>query len=244
MPKVVVVRHGDTGRQSIVFRGRTVLTVKETYNGFPAGSPGPIGLEGVSPDRKWILYAIDPMGSASLAADGLTLKAVAATGGRSYTVASGLLYGDYRAWCDGKLVLTAGGDRYAANHKWLAVTGPPSWQARRLVVAPSLAFGSLACLGNGIVVQATRNRPTASPEWALWRFGLEGGMSVVDTPPAGWSDDSPQVARDGTITFVRSRNGNGMLYAIRNGNVEGPLLSLGHEDGYYGHHDWPYSIRP
>jgi len=47
-PKVVIVRHGDTGTQSIVFRGRTVLTVKETYKGSPAGSPGPIELEGVS----------------------------------------------------------------------------------------------------------------------------------------------------------------------------------------------------
>ena len=72
-------------------------------------SRGPIELEGVSPDRGWVLYAIDPMGSASLAADGLTLRAVRVTGGRSYTVASGLLYGDYRAWCGGRLVMTVGG---------------------------------------------------------------------------------------------------------------------------------------
>ena len=74
--------------QAIVFKGKVVLKIHENHKGFPAGSPGPILLEGTSPDRKWILYAIDPQGSASLAADGLTLKAIRATGGRSYTVAA------------------------------------------------------------------------------------------------------------------------------------------------------------
>jgi hypothetical protein len=228
--------------QSIVFKGKVVLRIHENHKGFPAGSPGPILLEGTSPDKKWILYAIDPQGSASLAADGLTLQAVRATGGRSYTVASGLLYSDYRGWCDGKLVMTAGGDRYAANHKWLIVTQPPSWKAHRLVTAPAFAFGSLTCAGNGIDVQATRDRLATTPDWSIWAFGLEGGMYVVDTPPKGWSDDSPQASADGTIYFVRSRNGRGQLYAVRHKKVVGPLLSLGSEDGYYGHIDWPYTV--
>ena len=109
VPRVVVTRHGKHGTQSIVFRDRTVLTVKESYATMPAGAPGPILLEGTSPDKRWILYTIDPMGSASLAADGLVLRAVAATGGRTHAVAGGLLYGDYRSWCSFySLVVTVG----------------------------------------------------------------------------------------------------------------------------------------
>ena len=80
--------------QSIVFKGKVVLKIHENHKGFPAGSPGPIELEGVSPDGKWILYAIDPQGSASIAADGLVLKAIPAAGGRSHGVAGGLIYPD------------------------------------------------------------------------------------------------------------------------------------------------------
>src|SRR5207253_3922668 len=123
--KVVVARHDGRGTEAIVFRGRTVLTVHEDYARAPRGYPGPILLEGTSPDKKWILYAIDPQGSASLIADGIMMQAVRATGGRSYTVASGLGYADYRAWCASNLlVVTAGGDRIASDNKRLIVTGP------------------------------------------------------------------------------------------------------------------------
>lgn len=227
----------STDSQSIVFRGKVVLKIHENHKGFPAGSPGPIQLEGVSPDGRWILYAIDPQGSASLAADGLTLKAIRSTGGRSHTVASGLLYGDYRAWCDRKLAITAGGDRYAGHHKFLLVTSPPLWHARRIVIAPKFAFGSLACKGNGIVVQATRDGMTTSPRWSLWGLGLEGGMGVVDTPPRGKSDESPHVLGS-TVYFVRG----GWLYAIRRQKLVGPLLRLPATDGYYGHTTWPYTV--
>jgi hypothetical protein len=138
-----VRKGGATVRsQSILFKGKVLVTVSR--------SRGPIELEGVSPDRGWVLYAIDPMGSASLAADGLTLRAVRVTGGRSYTVASGLLYGDYRAWCGGRLVMTVGGDRISTHNKWLIATGPPTWRARVLVRDSHVAFGSLACDGNGV----------------------------------------------------------------------------------------------
>jgi hypothetical protein len=242
LPESVATVRVTKDSQSIVFKGRVVLTIHENHQGFPAGSPGPIELEGVSPNGKWILYAIDPTGSASLAADGLTLKAVRSTGGRSYTVASGLLYGDYRVWCDGKLVMTAGGDRYAADHKSLIITEPPAWKARRMVIAPAYAFGSLTCDHHGVDVQVTRDRLTTSPNWAIWTFGLDSGTYVIDTPPKGWSDDSPQASADGTIYFVRSRKGLGLLYAVHRRKLVGPLLSLGHEDGYYGHRVWPYTV--
>lgn len=228
------------GSQSIVFKGKVVLTVHESHKGFPAGSPGPIELEGVSPDGRWILYAIDPLGSASLAADGLTLKAIASTGGRSYTVASGLLYDDYRAWCGNRLVITAGGDRISTHDKWLLATGPPAWRAHVIVRSSHLAFGSLACSADArsVVVQsapASGANDTVHAHWSIWRVGLDGSRTRLTTPPAGISDDSPQVAGS-RVYFVRG----GWLYALGVGR----LLRLPATESYYGHTAWPYRVTP
>jgi len=222
--------------QSIVFKGKVVLRIHENHKGFPAGSPGPIELEGVTPDGKWILYAIDPMGSASLAADGLTLRAVSVATGRSRVVASGLLYDDYRAWCGNKLVMTAGGDRISTHNKWLIVTGPPDWHARVLVKDSRLAFGSLACGGGGVVVQsapASGVNDTVHPHWSLWRVSLDGRRTRLTTPPPGLSDASPQVAGS-VVYFVRG----GWLYALHVGR----LMKLPPTEGYYGHTAWPYTV--
>ena len=250
VPKIVLTRHGSKGTQSIVFRGRTVLTVKESYDKVPAGTPGPILLEGTSPNKQWILYAIDPMGSASLAADGLVLRAVAATGGRSHAVEGGLLYGDYRSWCSFySLVVTAGGSRLAVDNKRLIATGPPTWKSRLLVRAYARAFGTVECApdGNSVVIQEAPQRTDSSviaPRWQLWRVGLDGKSTRLTSPPPGYSDESPHFSPDQqTIYFVRAHHGAGSLYALRRGKLLGPLLSLGGLDGYYGHRAWPYNVR-
>jgi hypothetical protein len=249
LPKSLATVRVTKDSQSIVFAGKVVLRVHESHKGFPAGSPGPIELEGVSPDEKWILYAIDPMGSASLAADGLTLRAVSVATGRSRTVAGGLMYDDYRAWCGTRLVMTAGGDRIAIHDKRLIVTQPPGWQARPLVSAPSRAFGSLACDGNGVIVQSQAAGGVNDDEqafWSLWRVGTDGSMTRLTKPPRGDSDDSPHTSPDGRIVyFVRSRRDVGALYALRGGRVVGPLLQLGADRSeYFGHREWPYGVVP
>jgi len=228
--------------QSIVFKGKVVLKIHENHQGFPAGSPGPIELFGTTPDRRWVLYAIDPQGSASLAADGLQLRAAPVGGGRTRAVAFGLLADDYRAWCGGRLVLTAGGDRIATHDKWLVVTGPPGWHARVLAKDPHTAFGALACGtdGRSIVVESS---PASGPNmnvhahWSIWRIGLDGSRTRLTTPPAGASDESPHVLGT-TVYFVRS----GSLYALRGRALVGPLLRLPPVDAYYGHTAWPYTV--
>lgn len=232
---VVYTRQGKTGTESIEYRGRIVLTVNESFARAPAGMPGPIVPEGVSPDRKWILYAIDPQGSASLAADGLTLRAVSVATGRSRLVASGLLYDDYRAWCGNRLVMTAGGDRISTHNKWLIATGPPDWRTRVVFKDPRVAFGSLACDGNGIVVQsapASGVNDTVHAHWSIWRVGLDGSRTRLTRPDAA-SDESPRVAGS-VVYFVR----RGWLYALHHGR----LLKLPPTDGYYGHTAWPYTV--
>jgi len=245
---VVTVRVTPTS-QSIVYRGRTVLTIRESHKTVPAGTPGPIELFGLSPDRKWVLYAVDPMGSASIAADGLMLQAVRISGGRSFNIGFGLAYADYHAWCGGKLVMTVGGDRIATHAKRLIITGPPDWHPRSLVHTAGRSFGAMACAPDrkSVVVQAQLSSTDANffhTHWALWRVGLDGSMTQLTSPPAKHADESPHVSPDGKIVyFVRSQHGHGQLYALEGGHLTGPLLSLGYSLGYYGHQDWPYSVR-
>ncbi len=238
----VRARHGS---QTILFKGKVVLTIHERYGkDTPQGVPGPIELFGTSPDRKWVLYAIDPQGSASLAADGLQLRAAPVAGGKTHAVAFGLLYDNYRTWCGGKLVLTAGGDRIAVDAKQLVVAGPPGWKPHRLVPDPGMSFGSLVCDGAGVVVQEQPSAVDANffhTHWGLLRVGLDGSVARLTSPPKGYADESPHIA-GGIVYFVRSTKGNGELYALRNGKLVGPLLSLGYSLGYYGHQAWPYTV--
>jgi hypothetical protein len=210
--------------------------------------PRAVELLGWSPDSSWVLFAIDPMGSASIAADGLRLQVVAAAAGPVVTIASGLLYDDYRSWCGGRLVMTAGGDRIATTNKRLVVTRPGTWRVRTLVDAPDRAFGSIACGADGksIVVQSQPASTDANffhTKWSLWRVAFKGAMSRLTSPPAGFADESP-LPSGKTVFFVRSHKGVGAVYAVRDGKVLGPFASLGYALGYYGHHTWDYSVTP
>lgn len=244
VPTSAVTVRGTKNSQSIVFKGKVVLTLRERYGkGTPQGIPGPIVPLGISPDRTWILYAIDPMGSASLAADGLPLHAISVNGGRSFPLPV-VLAEDYRVWCGTRLVMTAGADRISTNDKWLAVSEPPDWHTRAFLRDPHVAFGSLVCDGNDVIVQSQPSSTDANffhTHWSLYRVSFSGAMTRLTSPPAGYADESPQVA-GGIVYFVRSTRGNGKLYALRNGKVVGPLLSLGYSLGYYGHHAWPYRV--
>jgi hypothetical protein len=241
VPTLPVTVAATPSEQRIVFRGRTVYRVHEDRSRIPGGSPGPIELFGLMPDRQWILFAIDPQGSASLAADGLTLQAVSVHGGPAHVVSAGLLGEDYRTWCGGRLVLTAGGDRIAAHHKWLVVTGPPAWRTRTLLRIPGRAFGSLTCDHGAVVVETTRDlgpNMNIHPHWSLWRVQLDGRATPLATPPRGASDESPRAGRNGGLLYVRTDGVRGTLYAFG----LGPLLQLGAAQSFYGAYDWWQSM--
>jgi WD40 repeat protein len=235
-PKGVVTPTLTARGRSLLYRGHVIYTARA-----PEDAVWPVT---VSPERRWILFALDPYHSVSVAADGLLLQAVSVEGGTAHPVAKGLMYENYRTWCGGKLVLTAGGDRIAWHDKRLVVAAPPDWRARPLVHAPQQAWGGLVCApdGRSVVVQsqpASDEARFGAAKWALWRVGLDGRTQQLTRPPKGYADESPRISRDGrTILFVRSRKGYGRLYALRDGRTIGPLLSLGFQLGYYGAHDW------
>jgi hypothetical protein len=233
-----------TGSQSIVVGGRAIYTVRESYRRIPAGAPGPLALLAWSPDSRRLLFYVDPMGSQSIAADGIELQMIGVTGGKPRNVVAMLAYPDYVAWCGPRLVLTAGGSRLATEHKWLALATPPGWHARRLVAGPARAWGSLACASGGARL-AAQSQPVShdanffATRWSLWSIGLDGIATRLTTPPSGYADESPRWSRLGTsLLFVRSRRGVGALELWRGGRVYGPLANLGFSLGYYGHHDW------
>jgi hypothetical protein len=70
-------------------------------------------LAGWSPNGRWLLYWPQSICSASLAADGFALYAVAAGGGAHpmRAVAHTLLYPDFLAWCAGRLIAASTPDR-------------------------------------------------------------------------------------------------------------------------------------
>jgi hypothetical protein len=233
------------GKQMIWVGGRSVLSLPRWRPFVKNGSPGPLMLFGWSGDSRWIFFAIDPMGSQSIIADGVQLQAVSVDG-VVRDIAPALANDDYRTWCGGRLVLTAGGDRIATNNKRLVVTAPPLWKAQRLVRDPRRSFGSVACAPGGRSVVA-QSQPTSSDanffhtHWSLWRVGFDGTQRRLTSPPPGYADESPRFSGT-TLFFVRSHRGVGRVYALRNGKLLGPFATL-QGLGYYGHHEWPYSVR-
>jgi hypothetical protein len=248
---VRVSGRGKTAKQTIWItdrrtgRSHPVFSETQHYTSIgPGETPGPIILHGWSGDERWVFFFIDPGGSASIAADGLTLHVVSVDGGRAKDVAKMLLYSDLSTWCAGRLVLSAGMDRVATNHKRLLVAAPPDWRPKRLVRTADRSWGSVACAPSGRSLVAQAQRSSADPRffaarWSLWRVDLDGSARRLTSPPSEWADESPRFSRDGrTVLFVRMHKGNGFLYALRGRRTIGPLLYLGNSLGYYGHHDW------
>jgi hypothetical protein len=211
---------------------------------FSHAENGPVDPIRLSDDGKWLFFAIDPFSSSSIAADGLDLLVVSTHGGAVHDLGPTLLYPDYLAWCGGRLVYAQGGDRIAIHGKRLVVAGPPDWRPKPLWNDKARTFASPACSPDGTTVAVLTQRSSVdarffATRWELWRVGLDGVRSLLDAPPVGWADEQPVwSSHDGSIAFVRERNGYGRLMVYSRGTVAGPFARLGYQLGYYGHHDW------
>src|SRR5436305_694580 len=109
--RAVVFVRSTKKEQTIVVRRngseRPVFRVSELYH-VVNDEQGPIWLLGWSPDSRWLLYTIDPDGSGSIAADGLSVRIVRSAGGPPRTIARMRVYPDSCTWCGSRRVLTAG----------------------------------------------------------------------------------------------------------------------------------------
>ena len=203
---------------------------------------GPVVVLSLSPDRKWLVFAIDPFSSGSIMADGLQLQIVSTHGGAPHPLGLSLAYRDYITWCGAGVVYVRGGDRIATDVKQLVYAAPPLWHGRQLWRDAQRTFASPTCAPtNDMVAVLTQGSSTNarffSTRWQLWSVTLDGARRPLDIPPAGYADESPAWSPSGDMLgFVRERRGNGVLVVLSRGVKR--IAALGYSLGFYGHHDW------
>ncbi len=191
-------------------------TPQQAAAGSRLGDP-PI-LATISPAGGWVFWWTGTR-SNSIMADGLPLMVKGtALGALGPRVAQTLVYPEFLAWCGARLLLAAGGDRYATHGKRLLLASPPlpgygqRWRVRDLSRDASRSWISPACspARRSVAVSAGRN-------WFETRFGLErrsiwslrfdGGRRRL-TSPGVVSDELPRWSPDGRyVLFVRTRKG-------------------------------------
>jgi hypothetical protein len=214
-------------------------------------------LLGVTPDGRWILFWRNPIGSASLSAEGLPLEALPLAGGTPVQIAPQVLPDpDLVAMCARGIVFADGGGRDAGLGKRLATASPPDWRATPYT-PQRLSFVSPTCSAKSSMIAAA-----AGPSRPARVFGEEGRSiflmapgsatlrELTNPPSAGISDELPQFSRDeGFVLFIRSgpaganAQSPGELYlAPTAGRYStsplGPFAQLGPTGDYYGHYGW------
>jgi len=194
---------------------------------------------GWTADGRRVLSWQDADCSASLAADGLTLDAVPAAGGRPVSLGATLTYPSWVLPVSGERVLVnTGGDRIVADHKVLrscdAATGactafplPPGTTS----LDPALAAGELF----EVRVPQSVRADDFVPRGTLWAGPLSGGGEHQLTA-AGTSVADPVPSADGsTVTFVRMTSATAAtvdVLNVRTGQVR--VLAPVDDVDYYG----------
>ena len=219
-------------------------------------------LAGWSPDGRWLMYWPQSICSASLAADGFSLYAVAAGGGGHpvRAVAQTLLYPDFLAWCAGRLIAASTPDRETELDGKLVQSGPPAWRQRTIDKARPLSWVSPSCLASGRLLVATaganRQIPFGAEHRSVYLLRSDGALVRRLSQPgaADLSDEAPRFSRDGGwVLFVRSRVVTVGTSAYSHDTIElvrasgagtaVPAFSFTSGDfSYYDHFEWPTEI--
>lgn len=214
---------------------------------------------GWSPDGRWLLYWQNGLCSASIAADGLALKAAPASGAARPRTAIGhmLLYRDYLSWCGRRLIAAVTPSRETQLHSALVETGPPAWRQRTIQQGSRLSWVSPACSPSGKLLAAAAGPSTQDSEFgvehrSIWLLARDGKVvRQLTSPPASrLSDEAPRFSRDGRwILFVRSGvrpNGSRDTIELMPVDAAGaPVAIVEFKSGdfsYYDHFDWPTEI--
>jgi hypothetical protein len=190
-----------TGRQTKVYSS-------------PSEHVGPPIRASWSADSGWLLFQTDTERSASLAADGVPLWAVRASGGRPLMIEREVLVApDFVRPCGRRLVVSAGFDRYVSANKHIDLAAPPAWRARDLSSDRSRSWYSAACSLNGRLVAATvtRNRAEGrfdTAERSIWLLRTDGRARrlLIGKPGDRISDEFLRWSRDGRfLLYVEPR---------------------------------------
>jgi hypothetical protein len=203
-----------------------------------------------SPDGRWLLFRT--YRSASLAADGVPVWAVRASGGHARMIERQVLLApDFVRPCGRRVVVSAGSDRYVTAHKHVDLAAPPGWRPRHLSADRSRSWYSASCSPAATVVAATvtKNREERrfdTAERSIWllRTDRRGRRVLIGRAGDGISDEYPLWSRDGRfLLYVEhaakpSAGARLRLFDLRTGRSRGPIAQIGDGLGYYGYHDW------
>jgi hypothetical protein len=197
-------------------------------------------LVGVSADGRWAFW-FSRTDSAS-DADGVALgaKQLSAPKVPPPVTRSMLAYPDYVTWCGARLVVVSGGSKVATADKSLVVAAGPSYRARPLIADSARSWASPDCSSTGqLAVLSQPTNRSATPAWSLWTVDLKGKATKVLSPGPKQTFSSPRWGPADSIFFVRvPASSHGQLMLWRGGQLVGPIVDLGVDAGYYGHHDW------
>jgi hypothetical protein len=252
------------GAQSVAWRGKDGLEIGRAVCGAACGLPAQLGIwtwdrgglrrllalprgAGVPLPFGWdgrrVLWWAWP-NSGSIAADGVMVFA-----GRT-RLAQMLMYPDWVARCGARLALAVGRDRNSMHGKRILLGGRDvSRDATRSWVAPS-------CSADGSTLVTSAGREDGRGPWgrehrAIWQ--LLPTRRQLTHPPSGWTDERPQLLRDGSLVFVRTRYGERAQTAVvhawlerlaggrvhRLADLDETVDELSATPMYYGHYWWP-----
>ena len=218
--------------------GRAVYRVAEDYRTIPGGTPGPIILVGWSPDSRWLLFSIDPMSSASLAADGLGLRRStsrpAASSGHHHAPRYRLPHLVRLDARPDRGQRPPGDDDQAPRRRDAHRTGSRAALWRR---PEARLLARLACAPDGKSV-AVLSQPASLDSTSSTPAGSSGGSRSTAHTRSSTARrlGSPTSRRAGRATgnallFVREHKGYGQLMLLRDDSVTGPIANLGYSLG-------------
>ena len=197
-----------------------------------------------------MLFQTDGYESASIAADGLPLLAVPATGGKAIHVEPYVLgWPDFIQRCGNGFVVSAGIDRYVTAHKHVDLVLPPTWHPVDVSNDTRFSWYGAACSPNGKWIATTRtvNRDEGafdSSKRSIWLLAANGSSRRLLVGRPGVSDEDPTWSADGrSITFyehaphfgVRARE---FRIDVATGKITGPIRTVAMSGEYYGHSSW------
>jgi hypothetical protein len=213
---------------------------------------GPPELARWTPDGRWVLFWTDTLESSSIAADGLPLLAVPATGGRAVPLEPEVLRTpQFVVPCGpGRVLVVSGPDRYISAHKSLALFSEGSWTARRLGDA-SHSWLDPSCSPNGSEIAATATVMPGDEDGfidssarMLRLLQPSGpGRVLLGAPHDRVSFEGARFSRDGRkLLYVRHPTCAGAQEQLRLLDLatdrSSLIANIGVGTDYYGLHDW------
>jgi hypothetical protein len=160
-----------------------------------------------------IYFQPDFGSSASIAADGLPLRAILPFRSPKPVVRAVLPQAGFVVGCGKNAIVVAGGDRNTETNK--RVVAYDGAHVTTLAAGRGLAWLEPAC-GPSTAVAAGPDRPAMGliqPQRSIW---LVSPLRRLTRSPKGWSDETPTwTANEKSLVFFRERFGKGSLYLVK-----------------------------